>query len=432
MYQHHTSLTWYKKVLVSMSLVAYIVGPVIASEDCPPCFSDMTPMTGHGAAPDGSGRRKIEIRIDTSWGVETNPAIWNGTVAAGNEWNGARDSNENSTGYYFSLNQGSTTPDIIIRRGSVGGDSCAEISAFGPPYVMTLPSSTSDLTSSDIRGLIAHELGHPIGLDNASLACASIMNDAETGCHKASSSVTVADVAQVNRNFGSNRDSCQATATGSPHPLATPTPTTCQPTPEYLLWCQQEDFAMDWDECWCGPTPILIDVLGDGFQLTAASAGVNFDINGNGTTDNISWTVAGSDDAWLALDRNGNGSIDNGQELFGNFTQQPSAMRRNGFLALAEFDKPANGGNGDGIISPEDNVFPSLRLWGDINHNGLSEPDELRPLATRNVQSIELAYKEAKRMDEYGNAFRYRAKIADSRHGKLGRWAWDVVLVSQR
>jgi hypothetical protein len=60
-------------------------------------------MTGHGAAPDGSGRRKIEIRIDTSWGVETNPAIWNGTVAAGNEWNGARDSNENSTGYYFSL-----------------------------------------------------------------------------------------------------------------------------------------------------------------------------------------------------------------------------------------------------------------------------------------------------------------------------------------
>jgi hypothetical protein len=189
---------------------------------------------------------------------------------------------------------------------------------------------------------------------------------------------------------------------------------------------------MDWDECWCGPTPILIDVLGDGFQLTAASAGVNFDINGNGTTDNISWTVAGSDDAWLALDRNGNGSIDNGEELFGNFTQQPSAMRRNGFLALAEFDKPANGGNGDGIISPEDNVFPSLRLWGDINHNGLSEPDELRPLATRNVQSIELAYKEAKRMDEYGNAFRYRAKIADSRHGKLDRWAWDVVLVSQR
>jgi hypothetical protein len=187
----------------------------------------------------------------------------------------------------------------------------------------------------------------------------------------------------------------------------------------------------------CLGSPIVIDVETEGFHLTSAAAGVVFDIKGNDHPVRIAWTNAHYHNAFLVLPAP-DGLVHSGKQLFGNFTAQPQSSHPNGFVALAQYDKPENGGNGDGVIDDNDAVFPLLRLWIDENHDGISQPKELHSLSEFGVSSLALRYSESPRTDQFGNEFRYKAQVDpgtqkdvrdQTASGRPGRWMYDVFLV---
>ena len=204
----------------------------------------------------------------------------------------------------------------------------------------------------------------------------------------------------------------------------------------HILLCEPPDpcpHGTLWDynlcDCVCSSSPIVIDTSGDGFEFTDGNGGVSFDIKGDGAPIQIAWTTANSDDAFLCYDRNGDGRINDGTELFGNRTPQPPSLDPNGFLALSVFDSRQYGGNGDNRIDNRDAIFSSLRLWRDQNHNGISELNEFHTLLSLGINAISLDYKEGKRTDQYGNQFRFRAKVYNTHDTNTGVWAWDVYFV---
>lgn len=126
--------------------------------------------------------------------------------------------------------------------------------------------------------------------------------------------------------------------------------------------------------------PLVLDMSGEGIQLTPAGRGASFDINGDGKKESTAWVKDGS--AFLVMDRNNNGLIDDGNELFGD---QHGAS--NGFQELARFDTCR-----DNIIDRKDSVFNALKVYQDLNSNGAIDYGEVRSLEKAGVASINLDF----------------------------------------
>lgn len=163
--------------------------------------------------------------------------------------------------------------------------------------------------------------------------------------------------------------------------------------------------------CYDPNTPIIVDVNGDGYNLTGLDDTVSFDLDSDGKPELLTWTAANGDDAFLAFDRNGNGSIENGSELFGAVTPLSTGEKAQiGYVALADADLPENGGNLDRVINASDKIFEGLRLWTDRNHDGLSEPSELQTMDEIGILRFEYDYTLSQKKDRNGNRFVYKGQ----------------------
>lgn len=130
--------------------------------------------------------------------------------------------------------------------------------------------------------------------------------------------------------------------------------------------------------------PLALDLDGDGIETVGANGTVLFDHDGDGVKTGTGWVRP--DDGLLVLDRNGNGLIDNGSELFGVDTVLANGQKAtDGFAALRDLDV-----NGDNVFNALDTRFGDVRVWRDLNQDGISQASELFTLQTLGITAINL------------------------------------------
>lgn len=199
-------------------------------------------------------------------------------------------------------------------------------------------------------------------------------------------------------------------------------------------------------------SPIVIDFSGRNFDgaFTSITDGIRFPFFGDRLLQ-MSWTAKGPQVGFLVLNRDeataGQPLVDgrlvakwrqepqavqpfrvaSAREMFGNITNQPvqksqraaaEAMAQqhkpwptNGFIALAEFDLPEFGGNGDDFLDSGDAVWPHLMVWIDTAHDGDSTRGTMKTLDEMGIKAISLNYTESNRCDSNGNCIKYTGSV---------------------
>ena len=163
--------------------------------------------------------------------------------------------------------------------------------------------------------------------------------------------------------------------------------------------------------------PLTLDLDGDGIETVGINTNnpILFDHDADGVKTATGWVKP--DDALLVLDRNNNGVIDNGKELFGDSTQLSSGGNAaDGFAALADLDS-----NADGQIDANDSQFANLKVWRDLNQDGISQANELSTLEQQNIASISLTTTQNNQLLPDGNRIVASFQLS-AKHLKTEKW----------
>ncbi len=361
-------------------------------------------------------KKQYTVCKDSSTTNLNNPNLNQGIETAVNNWQAGLSS---LGGNVPSLQNGTTGCEIKVVAGEViGGDAKWEFSRDGNNNVTggvitVSPSAVNwslDLSTTNM----AHELGHGLGLDDTSANNNCVQTD-----------TVMFSPFLAGQPAACKPTDCDKTTTNAVYNPPEPPPCmdcACDP---FLCQPPEPDLCMDP----CSPSPILIDVGGNGYRLTSLEQGVVFDIFANDRPRQVGWTQGSWPNGFLAMDRNRNGIIDDGSELFGDHTPLPDGkLAADGFQALAFYDQPENGGNSNGTIDHEDRVWVDLRVWIDTNHNGWSESAEVFHLDEVGVSAIGTSAGREMRRDQYGNLFRLRGRAW---FGRQPRLIYDVFLTTR-
>jgi len=132
--------------------------------------------------------------------------------------------------------------------------------------------------------------------------------------------------------------------------------------------------------------PLTLDLDGDGLEtLGTGESNVLFDHDADGVATGTGWVYR--DDGFLVWDRNGNGLIDSGRELFGD-----STLKSNGQVAVDGFDALTDlDANTDGKVDALDPNFANLRVWRDLDQDGITDAGELSLLASLGITGFNTA-----------------------------------------
>ena len=142
---------------------------------------------------------------------------------------------------------------------------------------------------------------------------------------------------------------------------------------------------------------------GSPYALTTVENGVRFDLDGDGQLERVAWVEAATDIAFLALDQDGDGRVTSGRELIGGHTFPGASNGPNALMQLAAPQKVA-------VLDASTPAFERILLWRDANHNGSSEPVELRR-AHDELTAIGLGFGFHRSSDRHGNYSRFRGFV---------------------